>query len=56
MNTNPLITRLKCASVLIIFTVLGLCPVPITSLVGLIVVIFRPQWFKNLVNKIYEDE
>jgi hypothetical protein len=56
MNTNPLITRLKCAVVLIIFTLLGLGPVPITSLMGLIVVIFRPQWFKKLVNRVYEDK
>ncbi|SJM90773.1 conserved hypothetical protein [Crenothrix polyspora] len=56
MNTSSLFPRLKCAVVLIIFTVLGLGPVPITSVVGLFVVIFRPQWFKNLVDRIYGDK
>jgi hypothetical protein len=54
MNTGAFFTRLKCAIVLLLFAVLGLGPFPITSLLGVYVVIFRPQWFKNLVAKIYE--
>ncbi|WP_394754811.1 hypothetical protein [Crenothrix sp.] len=56
MNTSSLITRLKCAVVLILFAILGLGPFPVTSLLGVYVVIFRPQWFKNLVARIYTNE
>ena len=31
-------------------------PVPITSAIGLFVVIFRPIWFKKLVDTIYADK
>jgi hypothetical protein len=55
MNTQSLFTRFKCAVVLLLFAVLGLGPFPITSLLGVYVVIFRPQWFKNLVARIYAD-
>ncbi|MEQ1638673.1 MAG: hypothetical protein ABL903_18585 [Methylococcales bacterium] len=55
MNSSPLSTRIKCALVLIAFTVLGLGPIPITSVLGLVIVLFRPKWFKNLVERIYTD-
>lgn len=54
MTTASLSTRIKCTLVLLAFTVLGLGPVPITSVLGMIVVIFRPRWFKNLVDRIYD--
>jgi hypothetical protein len=31
-------------------------PVPVTSTIGLFVVIFRPNWFKKLVLTIYADK
>jgi hypothetical protein len=31
-------------------------PIPITSTIGLLVVIFRPTWFKKLVDNIYADK
>jgi len=48
--------RLKSALVLIVFAVLGVGPVPITSTIGLFVIIFRPRWFKQLVDNIYIDK
>jgi len=49
--------RIKCAIVLIILTLLGLGPMPVTSVIGLYVVFARPRWFKELVLAIYaEDE
>lgn len=48
--------RLKSALVLVVFAVLGVGPVPITSTIGLFVVIFRPRWFKQLVDNIYIDK
>jgi len=55
MKTVSLSARIKCAFVLIILTVVGLGPLPITSVIGLFIVIFRPQWFKNLVDTIYAE-
>ncbi|TCV85683.1 MULTISPECIES: hypothetical protein [Methylomonas] len=55
MNPTSL-TRIKCALVFIVFMLFSVGPVPITSSIGLYVVIFRPRWFKELVNKIYADK
>lgn len=48
--------RLKCALIFIIFMVFSIGPIPITSTLGLWVVIFRPAWFKRLVDTIYADK
>lgn len=48
--------RIKCAIVFIVFMIVSIGPVPITSTMGLLVVIFRPTWFKKLVDKIYADK
>ncbi len=55
MKTVSLSARIKCALVLIILTIVGLGPFPITSAIGLFIVLFRPQWFKNLVDSIYAE-
>lgn len=55
MTSSSLITRIKCALVLIILMVFSVAPIPITSTIALWVVIFRPKWFKQLVDKIYVD-
>ena len=55
MKIAALGARIKCAFVLIILTMAGLGPLPITSVIGLFIVIFRPQWFKNLVDSIYAE-
>ena len=49
-------TRIKCAFVLIVLSFLGMGPIPVTSTIGLYVVIFRPQWFKRLVERIYSEK
>lgn len=48
--------RIKCAIALIILTLLGLGPMPITSVIGLYVVFARPRWFKELVLAIYAED
>lgn len=53
MNTVSGLVRVKCAIVFIILMIASIGPVPITSGVGLYVVIFRPAWFKRLVDNIY---
>ena len=49
-------TRIKCAIVFIVFMIFSVGPVPFTSTIGLWVVIFRPLWFKKLVDTIYADK
>jgi hypothetical protein len=48
-----LVLRLLCLFVLLLITILEVGPVPISGLVLMWVVLFRPQWFYNLVQKIY---
>lgn len=45
--------RMLCVFVLLLITVLEIGPVPITGLLLIWVVLFRPRWFYNLVMKIY---
>ncbi len=45
--------RIKCA---LVFMVLMIIPLPVTSTMGLLIVIFRPDWFKKLVDTIYADK
>jgi hypothetical protein len=56
MNAVSSWTRIKCAIVLIAFMIFSVVPIPITSTIGLLVVIFRPIWFKKLVDNIYVDK
>ncbi|WFP51569.1 hypothetical protein PL263_05950 [Methylomonas sp. EFPC3] len=49
-------TRFKCAAVFVVFMIFSVGPIPITSALGLYVVIFRPRWFKELVNRVYADD
>jgi len=53
MKAASLFARIKCGLVLIIFMSIPLFP--ITSTIGLFIVIFRPLWFKRLVDKVYAD-
>jgi Zn-dependent protease len=46
--------RIKCALVLIIFMLIPILPV--TGTIGLFIVIFRPIWFKKLVDNVYADK
>ncbi|MGJ0483740.1 MAG: hypothetical protein ACR65R_04285 [Methylomicrobium sp.] len=46
--------RIKCALVLIIFMLIPV--LPITGAIGLFILIFRPLWFKKLVDNVYADK
>jgi hypothetical protein len=46
--------RILCFVILVIITILEIGPVPITPLVLIWVVLFRPAWFYELVRKIYQ--
>jgi hypothetical protein len=45
--------RTKCA--LVLFVIMLIPIIPVTSLLGLYVVFSRPIWFKQLVDKLYAD-
>jgi hypothetical protein len=47
--------RIKLLIVLILLTVLGLGPMPLTSVIGIYIVIRRPAWFKDVVLKLYGE-
>ena len=55
MNTTTL-ARIKSALVMILLMIISIGPIPVTSTIGLLVVIFRPRWFKVLVDTIYADK
>lgn len=46
-------TRITCIIVLIVLVLIEIGPIPVTGMIGLYVVIFRPFWFKELVDRIY---
>jgi len=54
MITSSIVARIKCALALIIFMLIPILPV--TGTIGLFIVIFRPLWFKRLVDHVYADK
>jgi len=54
MIATSIIARIKCALVLMIFMLIPI--IPVTSTIGLFIVIFRPIWFRKLVDKVYADK
>ncbi|MBK8817309.1 MAG: hypothetical protein IPN42_18195 [Methylococcaceae bacterium] len=54
MKTASIFARIKCGLVLMVFMLIPIFP--ITSTIGLFVVIFRPSWFKHLVDTVYADK
>jgi len=56
MNNSSIVTRIKCALVFILLMIGSVGPIPLTSALGLLIVIFRPLWFKRLVDKVYIDK
>lgn len=46
--------RILCLIVLAFFSILEITPIPIAELFLMWIVIFRPEWFYELVLKIYK--
>lgn len=49
-------TRISYLLVLIVITVLEIGPIPIFGLLLIWIVLFRPNWFYELILKIYEKK
>ncbi|HEB78610.1 MAG TPA: hypothetical protein ENI90_08790 [Methylothermaceae bacterium] len=52
---SPFMVRLLTILVLLVMVVFSFTPVPGTTLIMLYVVLFRPRWFKRLVDLIYAE-
>jgi len=48
-------TRTKCLIALTILAILGIGPIPTSTLLGFYVVLARPPWFRELVLKLYAE-
>ena len=51
-----MITRIMTALLLLVLAIIGIGPIPTTSLITIYVVLFRPSWFKHLVDTIYQQD
>jgi hypothetical protein len=55
MSKIPFISKLVfCILILLVLIVLHIIPLPILEALILYVIIFRPPWFKNLVDQLYD--
>ncbi|WP_434112590.1 hypothetical protein [Methylocaldum sp. GT1TLB] len=48
-------TRTKCFITLIGLMILDIFPIPVVGLIGLYVIINRPRWFLETVNRLYDE-
>ncbi len=55
MKTTSFFPKLVfCFLILLVLIVLHVIPLPILEMLILYVMVFRPPWFKNLVDQLYE--
>jgi hypothetical protein len=54
MKTNNLAVRIKCILALLVLMVIDIGPFPVLATIGLYIVLFRPGWFMELVDVLYE--
>ncbi|WP_020161166.1 MULTISPECIES: hypothetical protein [Methylobacter] len=47
---------MKCIFILLLLMILDIGPIPITAGLGLFIVLFRPLWFKTLVDTLYSGK
>lgn len=46
-------TRLKYGGLFILLMLIDIGPIPVTAMAALYVILFRPHWFKKLIDDIY---
>lgn len=54
MNHAALFTRIKWFIALLLLMVVDILPIPILGLICLYILLFRPRWFKNGIDEIYD--
>jgi hypothetical protein len=52
-SAHPTATRMKCFLSLVGIFVLDIAPVPVASTIGFVIVLGRPRWFYEMVERIY---
>lgn len=53
---NYYITRFFCFIGLLLLIILEIIPIPITAFLAIYILLFRPYWFKNVVDHIYSSK
>jgi len=48
-------TRAKCLIALIGLMILDIFPLPVVGMIGLYVIVKRPRWFRDMVNRLYDE-
>jgi hypothetical protein len=56
MNHEAFFKRLKCFFALLLLMIADIIPIPILGLICMFILLFRPPWFKELVDNIYGVE
>jgi|APLak6261659120_1056016.scaffolds.fasta_scaffold53512_1 MFS superfamily sulfate permease-like transporter len=56
MNHAAFFPRLKCFFALLLLMIADTLPIPILGLICMFILLFRPPWFKELVDNIYGVE
>jgi|APLak6261658528_1056013.scaffolds.fasta_scaffold455181_1 MFS superfamily sulfate permease-like transporter len=56
MNHAAFFPRLKCFFALLLLMIADIIPIPILGLICMFILLFRPRWFKELVDNIYGVE
>ena len=54
MKKHHILVRVLMIVTMILLSILEVGPLPITALLGLYVAVFRPRWFINLMDSLYE--
>lgn len=54
MKKHYILVRVLIIITMMLLTVLEVGPIPITALAGLYVAVFRPRWFIELMDTLYE--
>ena len=48
-----ILIRFECLLILFIFMLIDIGPIPVTALISILIVLFRPHWFRKIVELIY---
>ncbi|MDD1627152.1 MAG: hypothetical protein LUQ26_06715 [Methylococcaceae bacterium] len=56
MNHAAFFPRIKCFFVLLLLMIADIVPIPVLGLICMFILLFRPPWFKEMVDAIYAIE
>ena len=56
MNHAGFIPRIKCFFILLLLMIVDISPIPVLEIICMFILLFRPRWFKELIDRIYAVE